>query len=399
MKRVLSVLLSIVMLVSCACVAFAADASNGNLRFDENGKFKIMIFSDVQDGYPIEEAAKAFMNESLDKTQPDLVVLLGDNVMSSDSEEHYWLGYDEMLEPMVSRGIPFTFVFGNHDDESMPGVTKEEMLEKYMSYDGCLAYEADPALHGCATHNLEILSHDGSRTAYNLWMMDSGDYSYTADGEQYYDCVRADQIAWYESVSRQLEAENGGLVPSLMFQHIVPLEVAQHVMLTAPFKLGALGKIDAPDGTSVTYLPNLFGFEGTLMEAPCPSRDCEGQWNSLVERGDVKAMFFGHDHMNTFKADVNGVDAVNVPGLTYESSYHSYIEQGAVLVTLDEADGSYKSELVYANDLALEEGSQLPGLNGRSLADYRFSKILRYVYQYFVEAVRFIGNSLRGIFC
>ena len=127
--------------------------------------------------------------------------------------ESYWKGYDEVFPILESKGVPFTFVFGNHDDESAPTVTKEEMLKKYQSYEGCLAYDADPALHGCATHNLPILSSDGKKVAYNLWMFDSGDYVFYENGKRRgYDCVRADQIEWYKAESAKLKAANGGFI-------------------------------------------------------------------------------------------------------------------------------------------------------------------------------------------
>ena len=158
-------------------------------------------------------------------------MFLGDNIMSPEdgTVESYWKGYDEVFPILESKGVPFTFVFGNHDDESAPTVTKEEMLKKYQSYDGCLAYDTDPSLHGCATHNLPILSSDGKKVAYNLWMFDSGDYVFYENGKRRgYDCVRADQLAWYKAESATLKAANGGeAVPSLAFQHIIPQEAGR----------------------------------------------------------------------------------------------------------------------------------------------------------------------------
>ena len=387
MKKILAVLLAVMMMLSLSSVSFAADGSkNGNLQFGEDGKFEILLFADVQDGYPFHNDFKVFMNEALDKTQPDLVIFLGDIIMSAETSEDYWKGFDELLTPLVERDIPFTLVFGNHDDQDThKESTKDEKFAKYMTYGNCLAYDADPSLHGTGTHNLEILSSDGSKTAFNLWMMDSGDY--IEDG---YDCVRADQLEWYEGVSKELEAANGGKVPSLMFQHIVPAEVAKQVMFTVNGNLGALGSTNFSDGTAATYLPNIWGFEeGWMFEQACPSPDCEGQWDAIVERGDVQAVFFGHDHINTYVADVNGVDAVNVPGSTY-NSYYDMTCQGAMLLTLDENDlSTYEREMIYTSDLALEEGSELP--NGEfGKAHYWFAGVGREIMNFIVKAMRVV---------
>ena len=380
MKKIISIILAALMLISCSFAAFAQEATVTEMKFDENGQFKIIIFADPQDGYPLDEDLKAFMNEALDKTQPDLAIFLGDIVMSpktEKTEEEYLKGYDEMLQPLVDRNIPISLVFGNHDHETMPTMTKEEMLEKYMSYDGCLAYDADPALHGTGTHNIEIKSSDGTKTAFNLWLMDSGDYITDEKGEKHYDCVRKDQIEWYENKSAELEAANGGIVPSFMFQHVVPADVAQQVMITLPFHIGKLAHYDMADGTAVTYLPNIFGFDsGVVAEGLCPSIENDGQWDAIAQRGDVLACFFGHDHKNTYKANVKGVDAINVPGCTYHA-YYDKLHQGAILLTLDESDlSTYKAEHIYSNDLALEEGSKLPTLS-RDKRDYTISRFFR----------------------
>lgn len=382
MKKIISILLALIMLVFGTAVSFAAEQQTPQLQFDKDGKFKILIFADIQDGYPLCGDLVAFMNEALDKAQPDFVIFLGDNVMGPKTEgrteDDYWKGYEQALAPLTGRNIPFSLVFGNHDDETMPTLTKEQMLDGYMSYAGCLAYDAEPALHGCGTHNIEILSSDGKHTAFNLWLMDSGDYVYDEDGnELHYDCVRKDQLEWYEKTSKALEEKNGAKVPSFMFQHIVPAEVAQQTMVTLPFHLGKLAHYDMEDGTAITYLPNIFGFEsGIVGEGLCPSTENDGQWDAIVNRGDVLACFFGHDHKNTYKANVDGVDGINVPGSTFKA-YHSNIHQGALLVTLDEDNlNGYDTEMLYVTTLALEKGSDIPNYS-KTRAEYFFYEVMR----------------------
>ena len=321
MKKIISAVLAAVLFITGTAAAFAAESDGRQLQFNKDGKFKIMLLADPQDGYPIREDFIYLLNEALDKAEPDLVVFLGDNVMGADewSLEKYKMGFDQMLAPIVEREIPFTLVFGNHDEESSPGLTKEQILEIYQSFDGCLAYDAVPELHGCATHNLPILSSDGTHTAFNLWMMDSGSYAYTEKTGYHYDCVRRDQIEWYEQTSKALEKENGAPVPSFMFQHIVPADVAEQVMVTLPFHLKNITDYNIEDGKSLSFLPNIFGFKSGLVgEIPCPSTENEGQMDSISQRGDVLALFFGHDHVNDFVGvDDNGIRMGYVGGFGY----------------------------------------------------------------------------------
>lgn len=389
MKKFLALIMSAVMFASCGIVTFAQNFQKAELKFNSDGKFKIFLIADFQDGYPINKDYIEYLSEALDDAKPDLVIFLGDNIMRPDdgTEASYWAGYDQALTPIVSRKIPFTLVFGNHDAEACPSATKEQMLEKYMSYSGCLAYDAEPSLHGCGTHNLEIRSSDGSYTAFNLWMMDSGSYVKAPNSTSYYDCVRADQIDWYGNVSKQLESDNGNKkVPSLMFQHIVPEEVCRNVMLASPVSIDKRTK-DFHDGYHSLFIPNFKNFTGNLFEPPCPSLDNDGQWKAISERGDVMAMFFGHDHTNSFKTTVDGVDAINVPAAIF-SDYKSFIEQGGMLVTLDEKNPwSYDTQLICSNDLALKKGSKLPGVN-HSKAEYLLSKICRVLYNSLITFIR-----------
>ena len=155
MKKVLSIFLAVVILISG--VVFASAKGNDKLQFDENGQFKILALADIQSGFPVGEALKAYITEAIDASNPDLVMFLGDNIMSPEdgTVESYWKGYDEVFPILESKGVPFTFVFGNHDDESAPTVTKEEMLKKYQSYNGCLAYDASRLCNSQSSDSLK----------------------------------------------------------------------------------------------------------------------------------------------------------------------------------------------------------------------------------------------------
>ena len=218
MKKIISVVLAVTMLFTFVTTGFAGHKENAKLQFNSNGKFKILCLADVQDDYPMEPAVLQFIKEALDFANPDLVVFVGDNVVGEDLR-----AIDEMIAPLDERDIPFTFVFGNHDDEG--GMVKEDQLAAYQKYSECMAYDADPKLHGCATHNVPILSSDGSKVAFNVWCFDSGGSVRDENGTWLgYDHVHADQIEWYKQTYDKLKAENNSVVVnSLVFQHTGPV--------------------------------------------------------------------------------------------------------------------------------------------------------------------------------
>lgn len=372
-KKILSVILAALMLLTVSVSAFAAEGNapttGDTLQFDENGKFTMLVLADVQDVYPVNEDTLQYIREALDTVKPDLVIFDGDNIVTDDER-----AFESLLTPLVERGQKFTFVFGNHDMEDR-SFTKEYILEIFQSYEGCLAYDADPALHGCATHNLPVLSSDGSKVAFNLWMFDSGDYIRELE-DRPYDCVRADQIEWYKNVSKQLEAENGGKVPSMAFQHIITEEGVAALHPEMPSFLGDLGRAFT-NGNAYSILPIFTRIKsGVIMEPPCPSIDNEGQWDAFVERGDVLGCVFGHDHVNTFIGEYDGVDAIMTPGIT-SHSYSNDTFRGGRIITIDEENPwEYETSVLYFHALALKEGSLLPEITGTSIAEFRLHEFL-----------------------
>ena len=174
MKKVFSILLSIVLIFSHAVFAFAAiPGDNDVLKFDENGEFKIFNICDIQDDYPMNITTKEFIKDMIKLHSPDLVVLGGDN--STALKEVKAEAIKELCDIFVESKTYFTFVFGNHDDEQ--DVSREELFEMYKLYGGkyCLAFDAVPSLTGVGTHNLTVKSSDGLMTGLGALHPDSED--------------------------------------------------------------------------------------------------------------------------------------------------------------------------------------------------------------------------------
>lgn len=360
MKKVLSVLLTAVVIFSLCTVAFAATANEeAKLRFGTDGEFKIMHLSDVQDAYPIEEPTMQFINEVLDAEKPDLVVLGGDNINTAEKEI-----FEQFTEPFISRGIYFTLVFGNHDSENTKK-SKEELLALFQEYGQgyCLAYDAVPELHGVGTHNLPVYASDGSdKVKFNVWLFDSGEYIVNEKGEHCgYDCVRKDQIEWYKRTSTALKEANGGkVVPSMAFQHIIMGDIMDELYYKVDFSLGELTK--SVNGQNYFLVPTAHGLknlDGFLNEPPCPGAENEGQLDAFAEMGDVLGCCTGHDHINSFVYNIKGVDLIQTPGCTYDS-YGNTMTRGVRIITVKEDNPSvYETKVVTVSEMALKEESKL----------------------------------------
>ncbi len=388
MKKIISILLVFSMMLSLSLTVFAADTEETVLRFRKDGTFKILVLADVQDVYPIDDAMISFINEALDYAKPDLVVFDGDNIVTEDVR-----AYEQLLYPLVSRNVPFTFVFGNHDVER-ENFTAEQQLAEYQKYPGCLAYDADPALHGCATHNLLIYSSKGNDIAFNLWMFDSGTSLHAENGEWLgYDCVRADQIEWYNNTRDAITEANGGkLVHSIAFQHIIPKEAVEVLFYESDISMGEL-TYNFNDGSVYSYIPKIENFDGYIFEKSCPGNGSDGQWDAMKAGGDVLAVVVGHDHVNSFVADINGIDLVQTPGATYHSYYNNML-QGARIIELDEGDlDSYHTYELTSSFLATQSDSTITDSDSRSEFSYSFSNIMLPIFEMFMDFLRDIFKN------
>lgn len=367
--RLLSIVLTVILIISCIPV-FASAEGETQLQFGSDGKFKIMLFADIQDDDPIEETTLQMMHECLDKYKPDLVVYLGDNGVAYTEKEYSTV--KAITAPCVEKGVPYAIVFGNHDGERE--VSRERLLTYYQEF-GCLTTDADPDIYGCGNCNLPILSSDGKKTAFNLWLIDSG--SSNPDKEVGgYDYVHEDQIEWYKNTAEELRNANGGkVVPSILFQHIIMPEAYEAIYPRLPFKMG---KDYTIDGTTYFPVPFFNRHAGIILEPCSPPFVNGGQWDAIVETGDVIATFHGHDHVNDFTATHEGIDIVNVPTVGCQA-YSDAISRGAGLITLDEKDlSTYEYEMIYFFNMALEEDSEILSKEGaRSEAYYKFIRFFR----------------------
>lgn len=366
-KKVLAVLMAMFM-VSFVLTVFASADVDTALQFGEDGKFQIMMFADSQDDETLEETTAQLMREALAAYKPDLVIYMGDNSVAPGEKQSDAIA--AIVAPCVEAEVPFTLVFGNHDQEQ--GVSNDDLLKEYQKYPGCLAVDAVPELYGCGNHNLPILSSDGTKVAFNLWMIDSGTSTAEAGG---YDYVREDQIQWYKDTAAELAAANGGeVVPALSFQHIIVPEVYDALgMMKIPVGLGEW----TFDGQAYLPVPSFSSHTGYMFEPPCPSHINGGQMDAWLEVGDVMGTFYGHDHVNDFVTNYKGIDITTVPTVGC-NSYANNINRGVGLITLDESDlSTYEYEALRMYDFALAEGSAILDCDGAlSKIGYQFYKFL-----------------------
>lgn len=356
-KHAAALLLAGTIALAGAQPAFADGPSGETLRFQPDGSFTILLLADAQDTHRTKPDTVAFIQASLDAVKPDLVILMGDNTAGS------WLGariraqekaeqaIGNIVKPIAEREIPFALVFGNHDPGSP--LSLEEQMKLYQAYPGCLAVDEGPELTGCGTYRLPILHSAGDRTAFNLWLFDSG------KGESLvsYSAPAPDQIAWYMAESSRLTAENGGApIPALAFQHVAAPEIYETFRPAEKGEPGAVkgwssksGQYWLPDPEHAADAGRIQGMR--LLEGPRAADSGNGEFDAWISCGDVIGAYFGHDHKNEYVGNYQGIDLGYAPGCGF-NSYGNGAERAMRVIELRESDPkAYKSHLVYFQDV------------------------------------------------
>ena len=330
------------------------------LRFNEDGKFRILNFSDFQDDESLDPRTKTFIRQAVCTAQPDLIVLTGDNIYGPSipeykgkdeySGEGVQIAIAQFMDVFESLGVPVAIVCGNHDDDKCV-VSKEEQMQMYNAYSVSVSHDEGDAMEGCGTYNLPIFgSTETDKVKFNLWMFDTGsqiNYPLTS----HFDYMRENQLDWYAAKSDELKAANGGkVVPSIAFQHIIVNDIYDAL------KPVSSGGIEYRNRHYV--LPDTAAPGSVMREHPSPSSSSnEREFSVIQQQGDVLAIVSGHDHQNMFVVPYQGVDLINTPAAGYyvfhnpiDENYHGDDDtRGARIIDIDES-GTYSTEMLFLQD-------------------------------------------------
>jgi hypothetical protein len=282
-----TVLLAAVCLLCASWTVPAPAAEPPALRFNSQGKFKILQLTDTH--WPGDNKQKPLktlevLNSVLDAEKPDLVALTGDIVTASRAPKEEW---DNLTEPIRRRKIPWAAVLGNHDDE-IHGTSRRDIVKYLATMPYSLTEEGPQSLDGTGNYIVRILGSAAGQPAFVLYFLDSHAYPKieairkSKDVPSKYGWISFDQIQWYRQSSRQIRAANHNEpLPALAFFHI-PL----------------------PEYGNDMLLKTLIGAKAERVH--CGALN-SGMFTALVKEGDVMGVFVGHDHDSDYAGALFGI--------------------------------------------------------------------------------------------
>ncbi len=304
------------------------------LKFNADGKFRIMQIADVQEGARVSPDTLRLMRLALKKEKPDLAVFTGDQLYGvhptfyvGDKEKNAVNTIKSIIAPLEEASVPFAVTFGNHD--SQVGLTNSQQAEIYNESPMCIHGEY-AAGDDKGTFRLPLF--DGEEHIFDVYLIDSN--GQTLSGE--YLPVSETQLRWFRE-ERERARENGEYTKGIVFQHIpVPefYDVLQQV------KFGTKGAVEAFRNYKGKFyvLPEEIRNTGGFMgESPAVPDKNSGEFSVLREKGNILALAAGHDHINSFVAEKDGIKLIYTQCAGF-NVYGPKLKRGVRIFELDKND-------------------------------------------------------------
>lgn len=274
-------------------------------KVDENGdltneEIKIIAFTDTHIGQNDDVNKKTLdkLVTAITTEKPDLVIFCGDNVLGFIDE----IKLKQFAELMEDLNVYWCAVLGNHDAEGSVIISRKKIVEIWSGYEHCLMEAGSPDIYGYGNYVVNLVGAEGVITQ-SMIFLDSGDYISAKDEKKYnidggYDFIKQSQIDWYKSVLGGLNEGRTENIKSMVFFHIPLLEYTT-----------------AYDNATEESLRI-----GDRGEAECCSKYNSGMFQAVVEMNSTQAVFCGHDHLNDYAVEYQGVYL----GYVQSSGYSTY---------------------------------------------------------------------------
>jgi hypothetical protein len=261
----------IFILLSFLLVIQSEAKPNAGLKYNTDGKFKIVQFTDTHidliDGDNLE--AFEIIKEVLNAEKPDVVILTGDIVSQDDPQK----AFRTLSDIFVSFHIPWAVVFGNHESEH--NLQRKPLADFLQTLPLCLNNDRGD-IHGNSNFILPVYSKDKKPGAL-LYCMDSNTYSTLKPTIEGYGWLEFSQVEWYRKNSAAFtKAHDGKPLPALAFFHIPLPEYIQAWNNKNPKPIGVKNEVE------------------------CSPEINTGMFAAMLSCGDVMGTFVGHDHTNDY---------------------------------------------------------------------------------------------------
>lgn len=330
MKKGLKIFLSILLVfaISGGIAALSVTFYGKKYVRSADTAFTVLQITDIHILNDEKKDAKAYktITAMVETTNPDMITVTGDIT----SEKENYTAFKSFCTFMEEFEIPWAFVYGNHEgldiqyepnevldpDKTADKQTLNDYLE---SLEYCIYERGDESADGMGNYYYTVRDDEGN-ALMSLIFMDSNSYDSENDG---YDHFHDNQIRWYENTVKQIAADENGdenkPVPSLAFFHIPMQEYM----------------------TGYDEGDRLWGFRFP-GENGTPAVD-DNMFETMQKLGSTKGCYAGHDHMNNFSVNYNGIRLTY--GLSCDHNIYLTPFRGGTLINIKK-DGTFTNQSI-----------------------------------------------------
>ncbi len=262
------------------------DDDSVTLRKNSDGDFKILMFTDMHLDGKNKTSNRTVDNlvKNIQREKPDLVLLGGDNVTSGINRTRC----KQLSQIFEKLDVYWGGVIGNHEGDNSYSISREEMVDIFSSYPHCIMRKGLDNVDGNCNYSINILNSDGTlkETFFCLDTFDTlsdeqmKEYGIVSDSSVY-DGAHKNQIEWYKQKVEQTRNMYGEFKSVLLM----------HIPLPQHKELAEKGEF----------------LYGVNLEGVCASAVDQGLFDAVKASGSTTAVFCGHDHLNTFGAEYQGI--------------------------------------------------------------------------------------------
>ena len=321
---------------------------NGCYTFTTDDHFKVVQLTDVHIGGGFLSIKKDSMAINavaamITAEKPDLVVITGDIAYPVPFQAGTFnnkTSAELFAQLMEKLGVYWVPVFGNHDTEAYSYYSREKISEFYSQekFSHCLFQSGPEDVDGYGNSIINVKNTKGEITQ-SLITLDSHSY---VDNDYFgimwkYDTIHESQVKWYEDSLNKIKAENNDVMPkSLAFFHIA---IPEYKTAWDEYRAN-----DFKDTENVKYI---YGKAGEKDYSVYTSEYNYGFFDKVQELGSTQGMFCGHDHLNNFSIDYQGVRLTygySIDYLAYTGIMKFGLQRGCTVIDIA-PDGSFESHL------------------------------------------------------
>ncbi len=267
-------------------------------------------------------ASGSIIKKLVARVKPDLITVTGD-IMCGDSTAYSAKYFTALMD---SFGIPWAPVFGNHDNEA--NCDLNFISDVFLTSENCLLKKGPEEL-GVGNYIINIAENNGGQldVVQSLIMM----YTHS-------NCLLDNQIDWYEWAATGISEEMGHDVESTVFCHI-PCAQYQYAF------------DEAWDSENECWRDSYIA-SGARYETIGCHRDIEsnpidnGFFARMLSVGTTKNIFCGHDHLNNFNIEYQGINLNYTLKCGMGSGYH-FGFNGGTKITINDDGVSFEHKYCF----------------------------------------------------